>query len=234
MNTVIGRIPEAVLWDMDGVLVDTAELHYLTWKSTLVNHNIPISRVDFNNTFGMNNGQVLTCLLGQAPSPTLLDEINLSKEELFRALLRESAELYPGVIELLSGLHQARYKQAIASSAPQENIEIVLEKFNLVPYFDATVSGHSLPSKPDPGVFLLASQRLQIPAGNCIVIEDSFAGIQAANQAGMRCVAVATTHPLDALGDADIAVNDLEELGVADIQRMLKTKKRQNKHDRFQ
>lgn len=227
-----GSQPGAVLWDMDGVLVDTAELHYITWKSALADHGIPMSRSDFDHTFGMNNGQVLTYLLGEPPVKTLLDEISNKKEQQFRRLVREQAELHSGVIKLLSRLNQAGYRQAIASSAPQENIDTVLEKFNLDQYFQATAAGHNLPSKPDPGVFLLAARMLQVPAEKCIVIEDAIAGIQAARQAGMKCIAVATTNFLEALGEADIAVNSLEELGLDDFKRLLQTDKGHKSNDK--
>jgi len=225
MNTGAGGSPGAVLWDMDGVLVDTAELHYLTWKSALAVNGISITRADFNNTFGMNNGQVLTYLLGQAPSKALLEEISDRKEKRFRELVCESSSLYPGAIELLSMLHQAGYSQAVASSAPRENIATILDKFDLGPYFQTTVSGHDLPSKPDPAVFLLAAQSLQIAPGKCIVIEDAFAGIQAARNAGMKCIAVGTTNPIEALGEANLAVNNLEELQLADFQNLLQADK---------
>ena len=226
-------MPGAVLWDMDGVLVDTAELHYHTWKSALADHRISISRSDFMHTFGMNNGQVLTYLLGEPPAQTLLDEISDKKERQFRTLIPERAELYSGVIELLSDLHQAGYRQAVASSAPAENIDTVLEKFDLEPFFQAVASGHDLPSKPDPGVFLLAARKLQVPADRCIVIEDAFAGIQAARLAGMKCIAVATTNSLEALADANLAVNKLEELRLDNFKHLLHTERGQNNHDRY-
>ena len=225
MNKEFASRPGAVLWDMDGVLVDTADLHYQTWKSALASRKIPFSRSDFNQTFGMNNEQTLTYLIGEPPHRTLLDELSDKKEEQFRKLVRESGHLYSGAMELLSSLHQAGYIQAVASSAPMENIETVLEIFNLEHFFQVFTSGHNLPSKPDPGLFLLAARKLQVPAQECVVIEDAFAGIQAANRAGMKCIAVATTNPIEALEEADHAVTSLEELRLEDFQRLLQSNK---------
>jgi len=214
----------AVLWDMDGVLVDTGEFHYLTWKEMLELNGIPFSRQDFQHTFGMNNGQVVTCVLGHPPDPELLKEISDRKEENFREMVREQAEINPGVRALLEQLHDAGIKQAIASSAPQENIDQVVDKLKIRGFFSAMVSGDCLPSKPDPTVFRLAAQELGVSPGNCIVVEDAKAGVDAARRAGMKCIAVAATHPVDELDQADLAVQNLETLSIDDFHQLFYNK----------
>ena len=207
----------AVLWDMDGVLVDTGEFHYLTWKETLELNGIPFSRQEFQHTFGMNNEQVLTFVLGHKPDPGRLKEMSDLKEENFRKMVRDQSELNPAVLELLDQVQEAGIKQAIASSAPSENIDTVVDKLHIRDFFQAMVSGNSLPSKPDPVVFLLAAQELGVAPENCIVVEDAIAGIGAAKRANMKCIAVAATHPIEDLEEADLAVPSLDKLTIADI-----------------
>jgi beta-phosphoglucomutase family hydrolase len=210
----------AVLWDMDGVLVDTGEFHYLTWKEMLELNGIPFTRQDFQHTFGMNNGQVVAYVLGQSPDPELLRQMSDRKEENFREMVREQAQINTGVRRLLEQLQAAGVKQAIASSAPQENIDVVVDKFGIKGFFNAMVSGDRLPSKPDPTVFRLAAQELGVSPGNCIVVEDAKAGIAAARRAGMKCIAVAATHPLDELDQAGLVVQDLEGVSIDDFHRL--------------
>jgi beta-phosphoglucomutase family hydrolase len=207
----------AVLWDMDGVLVDTAELHYQTWKQTLAVYDIPFSRQLFNEFFGMNNEQTLTGVLGRVPEPSFLQEISDQKEDIFRKSIHGQVELYPGVRKLLQELQRAGVRQAVASSAPQENIDALVNEFNIASFFQVIVSGCELKSKPDPATFLLAAERLGVNPQRCVVIEDALHGIEAARRAGMKCIAVATTHPVVLLSQADLVVNRINELNAARI-----------------
>lgn len=207
----------AVLWDMDGVLVDTAELHYQTWKQTLAGYGIQFSRQLFNESFGMNNEQTLTRILGRPPEPSFLQESSDHKEDKFRKSIPGQIELYPGVRKLLQELQSAGVRQAIASSAPQENIDALVNELNMASFFQAIVSGHLLNSKPDPATFLLAAERLGVNPQHRVVIEDALHGIEAARRAGMKCIAVATTNPVDFLSPADLVVSRINELSAARI-----------------
>ncbi len=207
----------AVLWDMDGVLVDTAELHYQTWKQTLAGYGIPFSRQLFNEFFGMNNEQTLTGILGRPPEPSFLQESSDHKEDIFRKSIHGQVELYPGVRKLLQELQRAGVRQAIASSAPQENIDALVNELNMASFFQAIVSGCELKSKPDPVTFLHAAERLGVNPQRCVVIEDALHGIEAARRAGMKCIAVATTNPVDLLSPADLVVESINELSAARI-----------------
>ena len=207
----------AVLWDMDGVLVDSAELHYQTWKQTLAGYDIPFSRQLFNEFFGMNNEQTLTRVLGRPPEPSFLQESSDHKEDKFRKSIHGQIELYPGVRKLLQDLQRAGVRQAIASSAPQENIDALVNEFKMASFFQAIVSGCELKSKPDPVTFLLAAERLGVNPQHCVVIEDALHGIEAARRASMKCIAVATTNPVDLLSPADLVVKRINELSAARI-----------------
>lgn len=205
----------AVLWDMDGVLVDSGELHYQSWLETLADLPIPFDRDKFHQTFGMDNTGTLTILMGKPPAADFLEMVSERKENRFRQLIRGHLQLLPGVLKCLSSLQEKGTLQAVASSAPQANIEVIVDELNIRNYFSALISASSMPGKPNPAVFLEAARQLGLEPKHCVVIEDSVAGVAAARYAGMKCIAVTTTHPRSSLSAADIVVDSLEELALS-------------------
>lgn len=206
---------------MDGVLVDTAEFHFQAWSQALSEHGIPFTRKLFTATFGMNNANILTTVLGQPPAPELLTKISDRKEELFRQAVRGKAKLLPGVLTWLERLRVAGLRQAIASSAPPANIDAVVDELGLRRYFDAIVSGFDLPGKPDPTLFLKVARLIGVPPQRCVVVEDAVAGVEAARRAGMKCIAVTTTNPAHELHGADVIVERLDALPLDTFERLL-------------
>jgi beta-phosphoglucomutase len=201
-----------VLWDMDGVLVDTGEFHYQSWVDVLQEYDVPFSRESFRDTFGMNNTGILSILLGEKLTPELLTEISDRKEAWFREAVRGHAEPLPGVRVWLERLQNEGFRQGIASSAPLANIDTLVDELGIRDCFDAVVSGVDLPGKPEPVLFLKVARLLDVSPTRCIVVEDAVAGVDAAKRAGMKCIAVTTTNPSSALGMADIVVERLADL----------------------
>lgn len=201
-----------ILWDLDGVLVDTGELHFQSWVAVFRELEIPFSRDFFQSTFGMNNTGVLTALLGERATPEFVARVGGRKEELFRQMIPGRIKTSPGAREWLERFRSWGVPQAVASSAPPANIDAMIDELNLRPYFQAIVSGLDLPSKPDPAVFLEAARLIDVPPQQCVVFEDAVAGVEAARRGGMRCVAVTTTNPAEALQAADIVVERLDQL----------------------
>lgn len=220
-NKTTGSAGCGVLWDMDGVIADTDELHFKSWRSVLPDYGIEMTEEDHKNTFGMNNKKIITILMGHEPQPELLREISDRKEAAFRDLARERVEPMEGVLEWLNRFRSWGCRQAIASSAPQENIETLVESMQLGKYFKAQVSGSSLPGKPDPAIYLTAAERINVPAENCIVIEDAIVGVEGAKNAGMAAIGVTNTHDSQALKDADIVVESLDDLDEGELQVLL-------------
>jgi len=128
-----------VIWDLDGVLVDTGELHYLSWSRVLPEYGVPFDRESFRATFGMNNAAILAILLGRTPEPTLLTEISERKEQMFRQAARGNVSPLPGVRPWLERLQSAGFGQAIASSAPQANIDTLVDELGLRPSSRASI-----------------------------------------------------------------------------------------------
>jgi HAD superfamily hydrolase (TIGR01509 family) len=199
----------AVLWDLDGTIVDSAEYHWQSWRDTLALEGFVLSRSEFDGSFGQRNDRVLCQILGDKLSREAIERIGSAKEELYRKLVRtRGLSLLPGVG--LTYLRDGAWLQCVASSAPRENIETVLSQVNIIHFFEAIVSAEEIEhGKPDPEVFLLAAERVDVDPQHCIVIEDSPAGIEAASKAAMRSIGVLTTH---SQLDADIVVESLEAL----------------------
>lgn len=212
---------QAVLWDMDGVLVNTGEFHFESWKAVLQEYHIPFSREFFQGTFGMNNAGILSRLLGDSLTPDLLTEISERKEAQFREAVRGQAQPLPGVRLWLLRLQEGGFRQGIASSAPMANIDTLVDELGLRFYFDQIVSGVHLPGKPEPAVFLHLASLLHVAPERCVVVEDAVAGVEAAKRAGMRCVAVTSTNPPEALQAADVVVERLDALPDDTFQRLL-------------
>ena len=202
----------AIIWDMDGVLVNTGEYHYQAWKQTFSELDVPFSKEQFRATFGMNNAGILKLICGENLPPDKEQRISEHKEELFREAVKGKAKLLPGVENTLKNFSKWNLKQAIASSAPPKNIEVLVKELEIGKYFDTIISGFDIPGKPDAGVFLKAARLLNVEPERCVVIEDAVAGVEGAKRAGMKCIAVTTTNTPDALSEADLIFDSLEEL----------------------
>ncbi len=215
--------PCAILWDLDGVIVDSGDLHYRSFKIVLENHGIDFPYSVFVKSFGRNNDSVLEMTIGRKPDDLLKQEVNDQKEDWYCDNIPGNLELLPGAEDWLKWFRKNNIPQAIASSAPMRNITLSLDEFQLGNYFDAVVSGNRIEGKPNPKVFLRAAAALQVPPEHCIVIEDSLAGLQGALAAGMRCITVATTHPISEFASATISLDRLTDLSVEQITNLINT-----------
>ena len=202
----------AILWDLDGVIVDSADLHYRSFKIVLANHGFDFTYETFLKSFGRNNDSVLEVSIGRKPEEKLREDVNFEKEEWYCQNIPGNLKLFPGVEFWLRWFRNHQIPQAIASSAPMENITLSLNEFHLANYFDVVVSGNRIVGKPNPKVFLRAAAALETSPEKCIVFEDSMAGMQGALAAGMSCITVATTHPIDEFEKATIALQSLSDL----------------------
>ena len=211
---------KAVLWDMDGVIVDTFDAHYLAWQQTFDELSQPFDLEMFRKTFGMNNRLILTTIFERDLSEKFIQRVSNHKEEFFRQSIKGRAQLLPGVGEWLRWFSDKGIQQAVASSAPQANIDALLDELGIRAYFQAEAAGATLKGKPDPAVFLLAAQLLNVEPAHCLVIEDAVAGVEAAKRAGMRCIAVQTTNPAASLTRADAVIRDLTQLNESLLKRL--------------
>jgi HAD superfamily hydrolase (TIGR01509 family) len=212
-NNGAKRPLKAILWDMDGVLADSGDAHYLAWQMLLRKTGQEITRQQFDDTFGMANTRIVQHWFGEALSPAENRALGLRKETLFRQLVAEHVRTLPGVIDWLERFQAWDYRQVVASSGEMANVVAVIDALEIGNYFDALLSGAFLPqSKPDPAIFLLSAAAAGATPAECLVLEDAPPGIEAARRAGMRCIALTTTHPADKLAGADLVIDSLETL----------------------
>ena len=202
----------AVLWDMDGTLIDSEEFHWISWRNTLANEGIAITREQFLSSFGQRNDSIIPRWLGAAATPKRIDKIANAKEELYRDLVhRHGITPLPGVANWVHRLHNEGWLQAIASAAPRANIDAVLEALAATHIFQGIVSAEDVHrGKPDPEVYLTAAARVGVSPDRCIVVEDAVAGVEGARRAGMRSIGVSHNG---AHLPADVVVQSLEFLG---------------------
>ena len=218
------RSAYAVIWDVDGVLIDSGEQHRRAWEQLAREEGLPYSDAAFWATFGMRNADIFPRMFGVSGPPERLVALGDRKEAIYRALLAEDAAPLPGAKELLAALHAAGYRQALGSSAPPANLEAIISLLGLASFLDAIVSGEQVAhGKPAPDIFLAAAERLGIPPAHCLVIEDAPAGVAAAHAGGMRCLAVRRAGQPDAPGldAADALVDALTDASVALVDRLL-------------
>jgi beta-phosphoglucomutase len=212
--------PRAVLWDVDGTLIDSAEYHWLTWRDALADEGFMLTRERFEATFGQRNDEILRGYFGSDMAATEIKRIGDAKEARYRELVRtRGIEPLRGVRRWLEKLRTDGWRQAIASSAPPLNIEAILEALGIASYFNAIASAEDVTrGKPDPQIFLAAAAKLNAPPARCVVVEDAPAGIEAARRASMRSIGVLTSHPKL---DADLVVHDLDELADDAFDKLL-------------
>jgi beta-phosphoglucomutase len=215
----------AAIWDMDGTLVDTAELHFQAWSKLFAGLGQPFTQADFAATFGRRNPEIIHHLFGNRYTDSEIAELGERKEELYRAAAGQGVTLLPGVRPLLEGLHAAGFKQAIGSSAPRANLDLILRLTHRKPFFDTVVSMEDTQrGKPDPQVFLVAAGKLNVPPARCVVFEDAVAGVQAAKSGGMKCIAVRFVghHPEAVLqrAGANLVVKTLERVSVQAVLQL--------------
>jgi len=215
----------AVLWDLDGTLVDSTEYHWRAWVETLEPEGFFVTREQFLATFGQRNDLILPDWLGGGATAEQVRRIGDDKEARYRVLVqREGLEALPGAKEWLERLRSEGWLQAIASSAPRLNVEVMLEAAGLDGYFEAVVSGEDVEKgKPDPQVFLAAAAKLGMPAARCIVVEDAQAGIEAARRAGMRSIGLSRGG---ADLPADVTIQSLAELAPDAFRSLLSPQER--------
>ncbi len=180
----------AVLWDLDGTLVDSEEYHWRAWRDAMAAEGVPITRDQFLETFGWRNDSIIPRWLGGTVTPERVERIGEAKEANYRSLVRSNGIApSPGADAWVRRLGGEGWLQAVASSAPRLNIEVVLEVLGLAGCFQAIVSAEDVHrGKPDPEVFVLAASRLGVAPDRSIVVEDARAGVEAAHRAGMRCI----------------------------------------------
>ncbi len=214
----------AVIFDMDGVIADTNPTHNIAWRKFLEKYQIePTEQELHDHMYGKHNSYILSYFLKKSLSFEEIARLQFEKEALFRELYTSIAQPLPGLLTFLEELKKNGVKTGIATSAPVENLDMMLEQ---VPYLkevmesllsEQDVSKH----KPDPEVYLKSAQNLGIAPAQCVVFEDSVSGVKAGLAAGMKVVGVTTTHSSQELPPCSAYVSDYLSLDFAFIQNLM-------------
>ncbi|QTL99388.1 beta-phosphoglucomutase [Iocasia frigidifontis] len=207
---------KAVIFDLDGVLTDTAEYHYQSWKKLAQEEGISFTREDNEQLRGVTRRQSLEILLkGKTLPEDKMEELMVKKNEYYQELINNITmeDLIPGVEELLNQLQEDGYKLAVASAS--RNARTVIENLEIGKKFQLIADGYSVKNnKPAPDLFLYAAEELEVEPEECIVIEDAESGIEAALAAGMHTVGIG---PEERVGQADFRYDKIKDIKLADI-----------------
>ena len=213
------------IFDLDGVIVDTAKYHYLAWKKLANELGFEFTKKQNELFKGVSRKRCLEILLD-------IGEVNASQEQFDQWMIEKNedylsyiedmdeSEILPDVLKVLDYLKDENVPMALGSAS--KNAKPILEKVKLMPYFDVIVDGTDVTkAKPDPEVFLIAAQRLGAKPENCIVFEDAVAGIQAANAAKMTSIGIGDTKTLSG---ADYCFRDFTEISLGFLEGLMKRK----------
>jgi len=210
----------AVIWDMDGVLLDSEHVHFDSWRLVFKKHGLTFDDRSLTEIFGMTSGQVVRRIgAGHLPDEEIARLIE-EKDLVFQDWIKKEARFLPGAREWLEKFSAGGLPQALASSSSYDSIDVILGALGARHYFKVILSGRDLPSKPDPHLFLQAAQRLGVQPEECLVIEDAVVGVSAAKGAGMTCLAVATTNHIEALRAANLVRGSLDDVRYDEIVQL--------------
>jgi len=209
---------KAVIFDKDGVLSETFDIHAKAHLKVLADHDVKATKEDVAKKYGMLTSEILKEIMedyGKKITEETAKKMAIEKDKIYLKLAEKELKLLPGVKEMLEYLKNKGYKIGLASSSSPGSIQQILRVTNIKKFFDATISGWDIKKgKPNPDIFLECAKKLKVKARECVVVEDSVYGIEAAKKAGMKCIAVATgQHTLEELQKMkpDWLLNTLEE-----------------------
>lgn len=218
------ELKQAVIFDMDGVLVDSYQAHLQSWQQLAEEEGLLITEEQFLATFGRTSRESISQTWPERQyNESDIHRLDSRKEAIFRELIDLDFPAMDGAMELINSLRAAGFLVAIGSSGSRENVDLVLSKLQCRHAMRVVVSGSDVTlGKPDPEIYRIVAERLQVPAQACLVVEDAEPGIAAAKAAGMTCVALHSTgHRREELLQADAIVNSLRELTPRTIQSFL-------------
>lgn len=217
------ELPAAVIFDMDGVLVNSNPHHLAKWVNFLDRHKISYKEEELPELIlGKRNDTAFRHFMGPDLAQEKANRLSQEIEEDFRKVFKPHAKPLPGLDALIKECHSAGIPMAVASSAVRKNIEFVVDALGYRPYFCTMVSGDEVTHpKPDPEIYLKAADHLGIDPADAVAFEDSYVGIGAVMNAGMKCVAIASTFPIEKIRPlATLAVPSFEQINLEKIRAL--------------
>ena len=218
--------PLGVVFDLDGVLIDSHDQHEESWFALAREIGKPMTEELFKESFGMRNEMCIPNVFKWTHNKAEIAELGDRKEELYRELLRSrNLDPLPGVLDLVENLKRSGIPISLGSSTSRKNIEVCFQSTGLDLYFGPHYIGAEdvTRGKPSPDVFLKAAEKIEREPANCLVIEDAHVGVEAGLAAGMKVIAVTTTHPQESLANtgAHLIVDSLAVVNAEVISRII-------------
>ncbi len=213
----------AALFDMDGTLINNNPYHLASWQELFKRHGKPpVSQQTFNEYIsGVPSAVVIRKFFDDVHSDEEFQQLTDERNGIYYNLYRPYIAPVNGLENLLAELKNAGWKLAIASSAIQRNIDFILDSVPIRQYFEVIMNSTQVHKpKPDPQIFLKAAEKLQVPPVHCVVFEDSLSGVKAAGSAGMKVVALTTTHKAGELHPVDLVVDDYTGLSAQKLANL--------------
>ncbi|HCT30342.1 MAG TPA: hypothetical protein DIW31_06335 [Bacteroidales bacterium] len=207
---------QAAIFDMDGVIIDNHTYHVKAWEVFCNRHAIHVDETSFRaKYFGKINSDILNGLMNEPLTVSQIDLLGEEKEAIYREIYKHDITPIKGLVPFLIKLKESGIKTAVATSAPTSNLDFTIDSLNIRHLFDAIVDASMITKgKPDPEIYLKAASLLEVNPDNSIVFEDSIAGIKSGQNAGMRVIALTTTHNIEELPNTEISINDFTEISV--------------------
>ncbi len=211
-----------LIFDMDGTMVDNMRVHELAWQEMLESVGIEMSLQEIREKVHGVNVEILVRLFGDRFTPADREQLSNQKEENYRRIFKDRLRLMPGLQEFLNAALDAQIPLALASAAPPENVDFILDNLQIRHLFDSVLHSQDVHrGKPDPEVFLKTAEKIDVPIERCIIFEDSLVGIEAAKRAGARAVVVTTSHQVEDFAHFDHIlkfIDDFTELSFAEFR----------------
>lgn len=209
---------KAVIFDMDGVLVDSSSIHTDAFVVYCKQHGMDMKREMLAPYYGMGNDDIFKGLFNRDFTPEEIAVMSEEKEVVYREMFEKTIAPHKGLIGLLDELKAMGVKMAVGSSAMRKNVDFVLEKCGIAGYFDAISCGDMVTkAKPDPEVFVVAAKMLGEDPKDCVILEDAFVGVKAARSIGSKVVVLTTTYPREKHTDFDILIDDFTQITASEL-----------------
>ncbi len=214
---------KAIIFDMDGVIINNADHHRAAWIEFSKQKGYPMTSEEFEQIgFGHLNRIYLEHVFKRKLSDDEVFHLAEEKEAVYRKLFIQSLKAADGLIDFINMVKNSGYKTGVGTSAPKSNVDFIMDKLNIRQYFDVIVDDTAVSKgKPNPEVYLKAAEHLKIKPEKCVVIEDAYHGICAAHNAGMKVIGITTTYPAEKIADADLIVCNFNEIKTRHIDQLL-------------
>jgi beta-phosphoglucomutase family hydrolase len=215
---------QCVIFDMDGVICHTNPHHVKAFEVFFDNYKIPYSEEEFEeHMYGKHNGYIMSHFFKRSVVGDELKKLEDEKESMFREIYKDKVEAIPHYLKFLNQLKSRNFKTAVATSAPRANLDLIIKALKIEDEMDSMMSSEDVKHhKPDPEVYLKSAERVGVAPSHCIVFEDSFSGVSAALNAGMKVVGVLSTHTKEQLPPCNFYINDYSEINVEKVLELLK------------